>query len=214
MLLNRLKKRVPLSLKKKSTRVLQNAWQTPLYELSRNRNVQGEIRRIVFVCQGNVCRSAFAEYWLRSQLRGDQLTVESCGLNVDLSTPPPAGALNAGEKLGIDLSSHLSKSYRDCDLESADLLLAMQYSHWQDLIGISEGYRERLFLLRDFAPFPANLICNVHDPYGLGQEEFDHCFRLIRSCIKGLTGFLSRRGIEIVYPGRPVGSGNCRLPPA
>lgn len=186
MTLHWLKNKLPNTFKRSLSRSLQNAWQSPLYRLPRNSVLKGDLRQIVFICQGNVCRSAFAENWLRSRLPENTLKIESCGLSVGRSTPPPAQALKVSEDLGIDLSSHLSKGYESCDLENADLIIAMVYNHLNRVNSIHPKYRDKALLLRNFAPFPDNLVCNIHDPYGLDHSEFQRCFHLIQISLQGL----------------------------
>jgi protein-tyrosine phosphatase len=41
-------------------------------------------------------------------------------------------------------------------------------------------------LLRDFAPWPFNLFCNIYDPFGLGEGEFRRCYKLMGKSLEGL----------------------------
>jgi protein-tyrosine phosphatase len=187
MLFSLIKQRIPGRFKREVRRALQDTWQSPLYRLSKRYPVNGRVRHIVFVCQGNVCRSAFAEHWLRSRIPGDALKVESCGLDVDRSTPPPAQASEVSRELGIDLGSHRSKGLESCDLENSDLIIAMVYNQRDRLISMHPEYSSKTLLLRTFAPFPDNLVCNIHDPFGLDHNEFMRCFRLMQRCLEGLV---------------------------
>ncbi len=181
-----IKNRIPGRLKREFRRAVQDTWQSPVYRLSNRNAVNGRVRHIVFVCHGNICRSAFAEHWLRSRLPEKALTIESCGLSVDRSTPPPDQALKASLELGIDLNSHRSKGFTQCDLKNADLVLSMEYNHHRRLIAMFPEYRYKIVLLKQFAGFPRNLACNIHDPYGLDHQEFQRCFSLMQISLQGL----------------------------
>lgn len=179
-------------LKKMFKRDLRSAWESPLYKLSRCRVSAGKIRHIVFVCKGNICRSAFAENYLASILPLDTLVIESCGLEVDQAVLSPPEAVNAAGKLGINLSSHLSRGFENCDLQNADLIVPMEYTHMNQLINAHPEYKIKLKLLRDFAPFPSNLSCNIYDPFGQGPNEYDRCFKLMRKALNGLAYSIQR----------------------
>lgn len=62
--------------------------------------------KILFLCTGNSCRSQMAEAWLR-ELGGDGFAVYSAGLEPHDVNP---NTIKVMEELGIDMSSHRSKS--------------------------------------------------------------------------------------------------------
>lgn len=70
--------------------------------------------QILFVCNGNVGRSSFAEYALRSILEKQDVTdvhVSSAGMSSKyVGQSVPYEALEAAKMLGVDISSHRSKS--------------------------------------------------------------------------------------------------------
>lgn len=172
--------------RKRVRRTLQNVCEVPVYRLSKKRVSISGVQNVTFVCQGNICRSVFAEHWLRAQVPRPEFRIESCGLNVTLAITPPPDALQVGSAYGVDLSQHLSKSINEFDIVGADLVVAMQYSHWRRLTAMAPELRRKTVLLREFAPFPHNMLCNIYDPYGQGQDEFDRCFGLMEKALKGL----------------------------
>jgi len=66
------------------------------------------------------------------------------------------------------------------------LIVAMEYPQLQQLGIMYPEHMRKTVLLREFAPFPHNMDCNIYDPYGQGQEEFDRCFSLMEKALKGL----------------------------
>ncbi len=62
--------------------------------------------KVLFLCTGNSCRSQMAEAWLR-ELGGDDFAVYSAGLEPHGVNP---NTITVMEELGIDMSSHRSKS--------------------------------------------------------------------------------------------------------
>ncbi len=70
----------------------------------------GDKRSVLFLCTGNSCRSHMAEGWLR-HLAGDEMESLSAGAD-------PAGyvhplAIEVMKEVGVDISSHTSKSIQD-----------------------------------------------------------------------------------------------------
>jgi protein-tyrosine phosphatase len=138
----------------------------------------GDVQRVLFVCQGNICRSAFAEHALR-QRSGDALLIESCGLDVRESRPSPGRAVQAAHALGIDLSAHRSRAIDADMVERADLVLAMEVHQLETLRATFPAHAAKFALLRDLAPLPHALFAEIDDPYGDNLSAYARCFRLI-----------------------------------
>ncbi|MBA3015911.1 MAG: hypothetical protein FP815_13355 [Desulfobulbaceae bacterium] len=181
---DRLKALLPQTVKMEIKRLLQNTWETALYRLSRNSTCKaGELRHIIFVCKGNICRSAFAEYYLRSICSKRSFNIESCGLDVDQGIFSPKEAVIVGQEFGIKLEEHYSKGLAACEIENADLIVPMEYGQYIRLAAMLPNQRGKIRLLRDFAPWPDRITCNINDPFGLGEGEFRRCFLVMAKAL-------------------------------
>lgn len=145
----------------------------------------GDVQRVLFVCQGNICRSAFAEHALRLRC-GDALLIESCGLDVRESRPSPGRAVQAAHALGIDLSAHRSLPVDAAMIARADLVLAMEVHQLEALRAAYPAHAARFALLRDLAPLPHGLLAEIDDPYGGDLSDYSRCFRLIERSLAPL----------------------------
>jgi arsenate reductase (thioredoxin) len=76
---------------------------------------------ILFLCVANSARSQMAE-GLARHLFGDAVRVQSAGSEPSRVNP---FAIQAMAELGIDLSSHTSKSVQSIDPESVDLVITL-----------------------------------------------------------------------------------------
>lgn len=181
------KRKIPKGFKLVVKRTARNLWQSLAYRMVRQKSYPiDKTNHIVFVCTGNICRSVFAEYFLRKKTNHG-LKIESCGLDVTQAISSPIEAVNAGRSYGIDLSEHRSKGVMSCDLLNADLIIPMDYGHYRRLVADYPQYKMKIFLLRDFDAFPYSLICNIHDPFGLAQDEFECCFENIQRCLQQIA---------------------------
>ena len=63
------------------------------------------MKKVLFLCTGNSCRSQMAEGWLR-HLAGDRFEVSSAGTHPAGLNP---GAVEAMQESGVDISMHRSK---------------------------------------------------------------------------------------------------------
>ncbi len=146
------------------------------------------MKRILFVCLGNICRSPAAEGVLRAKARdrGMSLYIESAGTGAwHAGDPPDARMIKAAGRRGYDLSHQRARKVTDADFFEFDYLLAMDLSNQVDLLEVAPPNREcdiRLFL--DFADSETR---ETPDPYYGGDQGFEHVLDLIEL---GAAGFL------------------------
>jgi len=84
----------------------------------------GSVGRLIFVCKGNICRSAYAEALVRS------LGVEalSCGLNTRSDLPANDRAKEVASTRGVSLEVHRTTPIEECTPLKNDLFIAMEHS--------------------------------------------------------------------------------------
>jgi protein-tyrosine phosphatase len=174
-------------------RLLKNARDSIFYSFYHKKHSPRYIRRIVFVCKGNICRSAFAEHLMRAESKNRSISIESGGLNVDPTTKPPNEAVATATNLGVDLDGHLPKGLEHCDVENADLILAMELWQLKKLRQLYPKKLDHIMLLREFTSFPENLLCNIDDPYGQGEKTFRRCFMQIGRAVRNLDKLYALR---------------------
>lgn len=138
------------------------------------------VRRLVFVCHGNICRSAFAEVAARRA----GLRAASFGLSAEAGKPAHPPAVAAADLLGFDLGAHRAITHLAFVPEPGDLLLAMETRQL-----------DRLAADPRLAAIPRSLLglyirppCpHLHDPYGLGAAYMTTCLKRIETAISTLA---------------------------
>lgn len=136
-------------------------------------------QRAVFVCLGNINRSAFAEGVATS----NGLNTASIGLSTSTGNPAFHMAIDTALHFGIDLQAHRATDFTDYEYRPGDLLLAMEIRHAHRLtsLGIPQ---EAIALLGHWAT-PHRI--HIHDPHTLSSAYFRTCFSLIHSAVRELA---------------------------
>ena len=132
------------------------------------------MKKIIFVCTGNTCRSPMAMAVLRQKLKDNNITVwqvDSAGLSAGESIMSENSA-KALEKIGIIINDFFSKPLTlDMALE-ADLIVTMTKHHKEAIL--SAGIeKEKIRVLGDGIP----------DPFGGDAKSYTNCLEEI---IKGI----------------------------
>ena len=142
-------------------------------------------RRILFVCTGNICRSAMAEHLLRhwSGKRGLGLEVRSCGTAAEswYEVPDHARALLTAE--GVPPFTHRPSLLTREQLGWADIVLVMTHGHHEHVIDLYPEFTRRTRLLREHAGFGE---LDVDDPMGRTREVFASCLGVIKESLEAL----------------------------
>lgn len=138
------------------------------------------IRRLVFVCHGNICRSAFADVLAREH----GLNSASFGLSTANDKPAHPPVTAAAAMMGHDLDAHRSLRVQDYLPAEGDLLLAMETRHLRKLAadpGLEAMPRTLLGLYtRPKTP-------HLHDPYQLSEAYTRVCLERIATAIPALA---------------------------
>lgn len=138
------------------------------------------VRRLVFVCQGNICRSAFAE----AAARAAGMNGISVGLSAATGRPAHDPAIRAARRLGHDLTAHRATDLADYAPRPGDLLLAMEVRQLHRLAADPRLCAvPRMLLGRWTRP----LLPHLHDPYLLDEHYMRRCLARIDTAVAGLV---------------------------
>ena len=142
-----------------------------------------EVERLVFVCLGNINRSAFAH----AVAEAAGAACASIGLSTTTGAPATDAAIEVAREFGVSLDAHQATDFSDYTRGDGDLLLVMELRHAHALVarGIPS---ERIVLLGHWAR-PTRY--HIHDPHTLSTEYFRTCFAVIRPAVLRLVDELA-----------------------
>lgn len=130
------------------------------------------VRRLVFVCTGNICRSPFAEYLAR----GQSLEATSLGVETQPDAAADPTALRIAREWGVPMDDHRTMPLALFEPREGDLFVAMEPS--QAAVIVKQGWSvpHQVTLLGLWAGSGGVVI---PDPYGGDERRFHHCFSVI-----------------------------------
>ncbi|MBI5256420.1 MAG: phosphotyrosine protein phosphatase [Burkholderiales bacterium] len=140
--------------------------------------------RLVFVCLGNINRSAYAAGVARAL--GEPCV--SIGLATTTGAPAFPLAVTHARQSGVDLGDHRATDITDYQPRPRDLLLVMEVRHAHRLV--AAGIPRDSIRMLGLWSTPRRI--HIHDPHTCDEPYFDTCFTVIESAVRGLLA--SRRG--------------------
>ncbi len=147
------------------------------------------MKKILFVCHGNICRSPMAEFIMKHIVSeagvADQFEIASAATSTEeLGNPvyPPARRKLAEH--GISCEGKTARQLRRSDYDRYDLLIGMDSYNIRNMTRMCGGDPEgKIHLLLDYTNRPGD----VADPWYTGN--FDATWR---DCLEGCTALLKQ----------------------
>ena len=139
-----------------------------------------QVRRLVFVCAGNICRSPYAEWRVRT-LGFPTASIGMSGASGQAADPQ---ALATAGLLGLNLGRHVSRNIEDFTPEHGDLLVALEPRQAYALASRYAGDGAVQVTLLGLWSKPRR--AHLHDPHTLSPAYFRTCFALIDDAVATL----------------------------
>jgi protein-tyrosine phosphatase len=148
------------------------------------------MKKILFVCLGNICRSPTADGVMRKLVKDagleKRIVVDSAGTgDWHIGHAPDSRTIRAAAKRGYDLSVLRARLVNVDDFDEFDYILAMDKSNLANLQKMRPAhFTGHLGLFMEFAPDMGYK--EVPDPYHGGAEDFERVLDLVEKAADGL----------------------------
>lgn len=128
------------------------------------------MKKIMFICSGNTCRSPLAEGLFKKYLKDNNITdvgVGSAGVGTFPGDTVSINSILVANNRGVDISSHRARNINPEHLLTTDLFFCMSESHKAVLTKHCDG--EKIVVL------------NIADPFGRPIEVYEECAKQLES---------------------------------
>ena len=142
----------------------------------RRRAVQGvrNSANVLFICKGNICRSPFAEHYLKRLL--PDLNVASAGLLPSIGRKPPTAAIEAAASRNVDLSSHHSRVLSEEHVGSSDVVLVFETEQFRAVKRLAKRYLKKAPKIYFLGALDYQNPLEISDPFGRDIQVFDDAY--------------------------------------
>ena len=162
-----------------------------------------QLKKIIFVCTGNTCRSPMAEYLLKKALKERNLKgfkVVSAGIHAkkgDVMNPKSAQVLTDH---GVKLGKFSAKPITDKVLKESFLFICMTERHKDYLMDLrwnvlrkagEENIENNIYSFSEFVGF------DVPDPYGLDITHYEAVYEMLEGGMYALIDQLDLKSYAL-----------------
>jgi protein-tyrosine-phosphatase len=123
------------------------------------------MKKMLFVCTGNTCRSPMAEALFLHRLgKKHEWAASSAGIYAGAGSPASGNAMAVMKELEVDLESHESQPLTAGLVQEADLIVTMTANHRSEIHQDFPEVGNRVFLIKSFGT--SKVPADISDPYG------------------------------------------------
>lgn len=144
--------------------------------------------KIMFICTGNICRSAMADGLLKKRLKDldkKDMEVYSCGVFAEDGDEPTYNAIEAMKYYDVNLKTHKATNIQNSNIEEMDLILCMTQSHKNSVLNMYPKLKDKIFTLKEYVKYKESAQdIDVQDPWGYDMQTYKKCAEEISICIE------------------------------
>jgi len=141
--------------------------------------------KIMFVCTGNICRSAMADWLLKERLKENKqdIQVYSCGIQAYTGESATNYSIQTLKKHGIDGKKHRATNVKDSCIKECDLILCATINHKMALIRMYPEKQDKIYTMKEYAFPEEKEDLDIADPWGYDLQTYENCFIQIEKCV-------------------------------
>jgi len=146
------------------------------------------MKRVLFVCTGNTCRSPMAEALFRHLKGTNEWQEASAGIFAATGSPASPYAVEVLREKGIDLSRHRSQLLTSDLLDQSDLIITMTKGQEENLLQHFPEIEDKVYLINAFGT--SKVPADVMDPFGGSIEMYKKTCDEIERAVGDLVLFI------------------------
>jgi protein-tyrosine-phosphatase len=146
----------------------------------------GQAKTVLFVCYGNINRSALAQALAENGVNPSKIRFDSAGFHPEDNRPADPNMIKVARSHGFDMTGCRSKRLDKLKVDSADIIFVMEGQQYRRLVSEYPEAKDRTFLLGSLTKQQFSDI-DITDPYNQAMSEYENCFNRIQHAINELS---------------------------
>lgn len=142
--------------------------------------------KVMFICTGNICRSAMADAYAKKIVQEQHLDIQIFSAGTYASTGEHASynSIEVMKDYDVDLSNHTATNISDSNINEMDLILCATNSHKIFLTHYYPDLAKKIYTMKEYADecsSPSDI--DISDPWGYDINVYRMCAAEIIICV-------------------------------
>ena len=150
--------------------------------------------KILFVCTGNICRSAMAHHYMQKKLKDldleNEYIIDSAGTSAYTGDKSTNFAIEVMKKYDVDLTYHRAKNIDEVPIKDIDVIICMTASHKNRVLNKYPEVKDKIYTLKEYVGEKQYI--DIDDPWGFGIDVYSSCAKEIVYYVDKFIEKLSR----------------------
>lgn len=141
--------------------------------------------KIMFICTGNICRSAMAHWLMEKKIKENNIKdveIYSCGIFAEDGDRSTYNAIEAMEEYDVNLKNHRATNIRNSKIREMDLILCATKSHKYSVLQMYPELKGKVYTMKEYVQ-PDIEDIDIKDPWGYDIEIYRFCAAEIDRCL-------------------------------
>lgn len=147
---------------------------------------------MLFLCYGNINRSALADVMIRAYAEDSGIAVASAGFHEASGRAADPVMVEIAARHGLPMSHFCSSYVTQKLLQDSDIIFVMEKSHYDRLLAADEALATKIFLL-GASQGRSGFAAEIADPYGRAREHYMACYERIAEGIDSIKEVIAMR---------------------
>lgn len=142
--------------------------------------------KIMFICTGNICRSAMAHHLFEKMLidnKVNNIEIYSSGIYAENGWHSTYEAIEVMKEYDVDLKKHRATNTSHSEIKDMDLILGMTDRHKEELIYMYPELKDKIYTLKEYVGETKDGI-SIKDPWGFDIATYRFCAAEINKCLE------------------------------
>jgi len=150
---------------------------------------------MLFLCYGNINRSALADAMIRGYAEDSGIAVASAGFHEDAGRPADPVMVDVAAEFGLRMDALRSTRVTRQLLRDSEIIFVMEKSHYDRVRAMEPGIAGRVYLL-GANPSRQGFPPEIADPYGRAREYYVACYERIAEAMDGIKAVIAERSSD------------------
>lgn len=143
--------------------------------------------KVMFICTGNICRSAMAEGLLKKIVKDNNSDIEtySCGIYAEDGDYATYNAIEVAKYYDVDISKHRATNIKNSKIDEMDLILCATNSHKNMVISMYPNLTTKVYTMKEYAKIDEEgKDMDIKDPWSYDMDVYSRCIQEINTCLE------------------------------